>query len=461
MRPQLLHLSGPLRGRTVTYDDDALVVGSSPSAELRLDDPAVSPHHAVLEYHEADCAFVLRRIDGKLFVNRSEVAEVVLHDGDLIEWGQDGPRSRFRIYVPEGAVCKPVRRMLADARDVSSASGGVAAAGGLTRDLLTQATPQLKIGFPLLVLALALPLAWLAGWLGSRPAREGLSAASVAQQELERLRVVQDQQAAEIARLSRSNAVFADVQKRLSKGVCLVHGVVRMRWPNGGSVLDEHGDPLVLEYTGSGFLASADGRVLTNRHVVTPWEVLPQLQIAARRGGLAQFERLTATFPGGEPILVDPAQIRRRNDDLDVAMFALPAERVNGLPVLPLHDGPLDQLADQRAIVVGYPTGLAALLAKADAPLVASLQRAGASMAEVIDALAANNRISPTITEGTVGNVQERMLVYDAATTQGGSGGPVFGGDGTVIAVNYAVLREFTGANFGVPIAFGKELLAP
>ena len=30
---------------------------------------------------------------------------------------------------------------------------------------------------------------------------------------------------------------------------------------------------------------------------------------------------------------------------------------------------------------------------------------------------------------------------------------------GTVIAVNYAILREFSGANFGVPIGFGKELL--
>lgn len=459
MRPQLLHLSGPLRGRTATYDDEALVVGSSPSAELRLDHPAVAPLHALLQYHEADCVFVLRRIDGKVFVNRSEIIEVELHEDDLIEWGEGGPKSRFRVYVPAGSVCKPVRRMLADARDVSRTSGGVAAAGGLTRDLLTQATPQLKVGFPLLVLLLGLPLAWLAGWLGSRPSRDHQTAASIAQQELERLRSLQEQQAAEIARLLRGNAVFADVQKRLSKGVCLVHGIVRVRWPGGGPMYDQDGDPLRVEYTGSGFLAAADGRVLTNRHVVTPWEVMDPLRTATRRGGIPEFERLTATFPGGQPILVDPAAIRRRNDDLDVALFTLRADRVEGVPVLPLHEGTLEDLADERAIVVGYPTGLAALLAKADGPVVASLQRAGADMAEVIETLAANGRISPTITQGTIGNVQDRMLVYDAPTTHGGSGGPVFGGDGTVVAVNYAVLREFQGANFGVPIAFGKELL--
>ncbi len=443
----------------MTYDDSALVIGSAPSAELRLQDAAVAPLHAVLEYHADDCAFVLRRLDGRLFVNRSEITEVILQDGDLIEWGMAGPRSRFRAYVPEGSVCKPVRKMFADAREVKRNSGGVAAAGGLARDLLTQATMPLKIGLPLFVLALALPLSWLAGWLGGRPARMPQRADDVTVAELERVRAVQGEQASELARLQRANVVFGQVQRQWSKGVCLVHGIVRMRWPNGSPVLDERGMPLLAEYTGSGFLAGSDGRVLTNRHVVTPWEVMPQLQLAAQRGAMASFQRLTATFPGGHPIDVDPTRIRRRDDDLDVAMFVLPIEQLAKVPVLELHDGPLEDLEDARAIVVGYPTGLAALLAKADALLVDALRTRGADMATVIDELAGANRISPMITEGTIGNVQDRMIVYDATTTNGGSGGPVFGGDGTVIAVNYAVLREFTGANFGVPIRFGKQLL--
>ena len=41
MRAQLLHLKGPLRGRTVTYDDPAIDVGSGQDAELRLRDAAV------------------------------------------------------------------------------------------------------------------------------------------------------------------------------------------------------------------------------------------------------------------------------------------------------------------------------------------------------------------------------------------------------------------------------------
>lgn len=460
MRPQLLHLSGPLRGRTVTYDDHHLVVGSASGADLVLDDPAVAGRHAVIDYQEQDCAFVLRALDGRTFVNRNEVEEVMLQDDDLIEWGVDGPRSRFRVYVPPGRVCKPVRRMLQDAHEVGRSSGPVVAATGLVHDLLTRASLQLKIGFPLLVLGVALPLAWVAGWLGSRPAVSSQKRADqVTLAELEALRAEMQRQAKELERLREASAVLRRVQQHWSRGVCLIHGIAALRLPDGRPVPGPDGRPLRLEYTGSGFLAAADGSVLTNRHVVTPWETEPRLAQWLQHGATPEFLRLTATFPGRLPVQVPPDSIRRRHDDLDVAAFSLPQEAVAGVPVLPLHQGSLDELPDQRAIVVGYPTGLAALLAKADPQVVAELRQAAADMTAVIDRLAADDRISPLITQGVLGNVQEQMLVYDAPTTHGGSGGPVFGGNGMVVAVNFAILRDFTGANFGVPIRYGRELL--
>jgi len=462
MRAQLLHLSGPLRGRTVTYYDNALVVGSSSGAELRLEHEAVAAHHAVLERHEEDCAFVLRRLDGRVFVNREEVEAIELKDNDLIEWGEGGPRARFRSYAAEGAVCKPVRKMLRDAKDVKKNSGRGAAAAGFARDLLTQATLQLKVGFPLLVLALALPLSWFAGWLGAKPAREWKPRADdITLAELQRVRAELDAQQQELERLQRANTVVHRVQKDLSRGVGLVHGIVRMERSNGSPITDSRGQPLRAEWTGSGFLASSGGHVITNRHVVTPWEVMPELTARNLNGVQHVWERLTITFPGKRPVSVDPEMIRRREDELDVAVFVLAQDQIEGVPVLPLHHGPLDALPDARAIVVGYPTGLAALLAKAENEVVERLREVGADYADVILELAKADRISPVITEGTIGNVQTQMIVYDAATTQGGSGGPVFGSDGEVIAVNYAVLRDFTGANFGVPIAFGIDLLKP
>jgi len=457
MRPQLLHLSGPLRGRTVTYDDTSLEIGSAPGIDLQLAHEAVAPHHAVIDWQEPDCAFLLRAVDGRLFVNRNEVTEMILQDDDLIEWGVDGPRSRFRAYAPPGSVCKPVRRMVADARDVQRHSGPRAAAGGFTRDLFTQATPHLKVGFPIAVLLLALPLAWLAGWLGGRPRAHRADEVTLA--DLERVRQEQHEQAEELAHLRAANELIATIQRQWSRGVCLVHGMVHLRWANGDPVLAGDGTPLTVEYTGSGFLVTQDGAVLTNRHVVTPWEAIDELRALTDGGAAPELASLTATFPGHAPVAVEIGTIRRRTDLLDVALFRLPPAAVAGVPVLPLHDGPLGDMADQRAIVVGYPTGLTALLARADTALVADLRARQADMATVIRTLAAADRIAPLITQGAIGSSQRDMIVYDAPTTHGGSGGPVFGSDGTVIAVNYAVMHEFTGANFGVPITFGRDLL--
>jgi S1-C subfamily serine protease len=50
-------------------------------------------------------------------------------------------------------------------------------------------------------------------------------------------------------------------------------------------------------------------------------------------------------------------------------------------------------------------------------------------------------------------------VVYDAATTHGGSGGPVLNAQGEVVAVNAAIVPEFGGANQGVPVSELRKLL--
>jgi S1-C subfamily serine protease len=217
-------------------------------------------------------------------------------------------------------------------------------------------------------------------------------------------------------------------------------------------------DPFEIEYTGSGFLVSRAGHVVTNRHVVAPWLEEEALAPLVAAGAVPEFVHLTATFPGRAPIDVPPAGILRRSDDLDVAVVQLDAAAVQDLPVLPMRNGPPDS-EDQRAIVVGYPTGLAALLARADSTFVDGLRQKHASMTEAITELADTSQITPVITQGVISNVRERLLEYDAATTHGGSGGPVFDSSGEVIGVNYAILPSFTGTSYGVPIRFARELL--
>jgi serine protease Do len=52
-------------------------------------------------------------------------------------------------------------------------------------------------------------------------------------------------------------------------------------------------------------------------------------------------------------------------------------------------------------------------------------------------------------------------IVYDAQTTSGGSGGPLFNNEGKVIGINFAMVREFGGSNFAIPVGYGKSLLKP
>jgi S1-C subfamily serine protease len=393
-----------------------------------------------------------------VFVNGNEVEEVILQDGDQLEFGVDGPVARFRIYVPQGAACKPVRRMLADAGEVAKVSGGIAATTTLTRDLLTQATLTLKVGFPVGVAALVLLVGWLGGWLGTRSSMEEVrTVEQVTQAELERLRGEQKQQKEAIEKLAGANETVRRIQREWSRGVCLIHGVFRLRNADGNWVV-ARGRPLEVEYTGSGFLASRAGHIVTNRHVALPWLDVDALAPLIEGGALPEFVHFTATFPGLKSLPIDPARTLRRQDDLDVAVVMVDPEAVAAVPALPMQSD-AEASDDSSAIVVGYPTGLSALIARADTALVERLQAQDASMTEAIDALAEADEISPLLTQGVVSEVRADKVTYDAVTTHGGSGGPVFAGNGKVIAVNHAILQNYTGANFGVPVRFAAELL--
>jgi S1-C subfamily serine protease len=324
----------------------------------------------------------------------------------------------------------------------------------LTSDLLTKATMRLKVGFPVLVGAVALGL-WL--WFGRQlsDAEERLTADRVTREEIATLRA---EYQAQIDALTRKGALVRDIQRKWSRGVCLIHGIYRLRMPDGAWFEPRPGRPWQSEYTGSGFLVSAAGYIVTNRHVALPWTEDPKVQPLLAAGAEPVFVEFTATFPRRMPLRLAQDQILRRRDALDVAVVHVDAKEVEGVPVLPLRaDGTEGQ--DGRAIVVGYPTGLGALMARADTATLDELRSTAANMTEAIRQLAGAGGIAPVITEGIVSNVEVHVIAYDAATTGGGSGGPVFSGEGDVIAVNFAIQRNFDGNNMGVPIRYARALI--
>jgi S1-C subfamily serine protease len=117
-------------------------------------------------------------------------------------------------------------------------------------------------------------------------------------------------------------------------------------------------------------------------------------------------------------------------------------------------------MSGEPMVSVGYATGLSAILARADEDTAASIVKiTGGNTSEVMAELARRNLIRPLTTQGHIGDVLTDKIVFDAATTSGGSGGPLFNQDGKVIGVTFAVVRGFGGSNFGIPIRFAVPLL--
>jgi len=113
-------------------------------------------------------------------------------------------------------------------------------------------------------------------------------------------------------------------------------------------------------------------------------------------------------------------------------------------------------------VLLGYPTALNAILARAGAETLQSIASASkGDPKQVMEELARRNLIRPITTQGHIGNVLSDKIVYDAQTTSGGSGGPLFNDQGRVIGVNFAMLREFGGSNFAIPVEYAESLLKP
>lgn len=490
MRAQFIHLSGPHRGKTTTYGQRRILIGTTPKAILRFPQRShVAKCHAEIAFVKSECCFHLTALEGRVFVNGWEVREVILENNDLLEIGLNGPKVRFRI--PPGSSCKPVRQMLRDAHAVRKESGLLAFAHALQRDLLFQSSWQARLTIGVLVVAIAFGAAYMGGAVGTR--RTAKQQESIRQQQLKtwtgqmtalreqmqkQLEDFRHQQAGHVSReeltelradlarrghvvdsLVAGNQALQRVLDVYSRGVCLIHGVFALQKPpdeQDPSRQESEEPSFQLEYFGSGFLVTDNGHVFTNRHVAEPWSNDETAAQLLAQGFVPHFVELTATFPGKSPVPVDPATIRLSTEGVDIAIMQV---RIEGVPVLPLSSGDVRTFRGGHVILLGYPTGLNSVLARAEPDIVADVMATATDTRTLIVELAAKGAIVPVITQGALNEVRERRLVYDAETTFGGSGGPVFGPDGTVIGVNFAITRGFGGSNFGVPIEFARRLL--
>jgi len=297
--------------------------------------------------------------------------------------------------------------------------------------------------------------------------------------------VLRNQLSAVESRLQKleTEGKFAEaVIQSYEPSICLIHVALALRdhttglrlhyaevTSNGEPKLDERNNPLLsltgkgpevhLNVFGTGFLASNNGQILTNHHVAEPWWQNDELKEMLDQGLEPVIAEMTAYFPGvTHGIAIKTEKI---SSAADVAVVKASVSEL-GIKQVALADGRRSLVSGGPVVLLGYPTALDAILARAGEETLQSIATATkGDPKQVMEELARRRLIRPITTQGHIGDVLPDKIVYDAQTTSGGSGGPLFNNEGKVIGINFAMVREFGGSNFAIPVGYGMSLLKP
>ena len=171
-----------------------------------------------------------------------------------------------------------------------------------------------------------------------------------------------------------------------------------------GNNLPQSQGEQVQRGVGSGFITSADGRIVTNAHVVAGAD---EVQVTLKDG---------RTFTG---------QVMGADSVTDIAVIKIDAQ---DLPSVAISDS--DQIQPgEWAIAIGNPLGL-------DSTVTAG----------IISATGRSSR------EVGVPDKRVDFIQTDAAINPGNSGGPLLNLNGEVIGVNTAIIQGAQGLGFAIPI---------
>ena len=252
---------------------------------------------------------------------------------------------------------------------------------------------------------------------------------------------------AQVKELEQEQAMPAVVLNRYRNSIGYVYGVYQVGFAN------QH-PSIRARVSGTGFLVG-DGLIATNRHVAEPWFGDPEAEALINRGAAGRLENLVIFFPGSPtPVSLLPAAASSTSDL--AVLRAQDSSEVRAFAVLPLAKSA--SLPGELVTVLGYPMGIAGMVAKSPAGIYERLAYRHNDITAASE-LAALSLIRPSATCGHLGDVVGDKLIYDAPTAHGGSGGPVFNTKGEVIGVNSAYMDGFSGGTLGVAVESLRPLI--
>ena len=503
----VIRLAGVEQPETRVFNQTTITVGTSASCDLSFRDEGFElPHSAVLlTLVSEDVMYRISTMheDSQIIRDGDNVAVGdAIRDGDTFNFGTTGVRLRFFFLSPELELAESLQlgtavlaRRRTDATTLSSKRTATAPRTDvaivfvkqLIRELVAEIPKKLLFLIASLV-ALTIGIIIYANVLNYLETRKNLSKISEVKLDISKTReevaqLKSDLQAAQkdINRTNTALSLPAEVVGKYGSGVCLVYGIYTYVDPRSGrearyrdnsnnsNLLQPNGDPNIaidgngpasdIEFIGTGFHVAA-GVILTNRHVVQPWDDDPVNGILRNSSLRPRLKELLVYFPKvKQPFILHTSETSAA-DDVALCTFAIGDIEPEMVPVLPLDESTDAATASGQAMVlIGYPAGIDGLLAKVD-----DKERRGlslnrrSSLKAVLNDLAGRGLIRPLTTQGHISDLLPRSIVHDAQTADGGSGGPIFGTNGKVIGINKAVLDN-SPAKFGVPIKYGTELL--
>jgi S1-C subfamily serine protease len=251
----------------------------------------------------------------------------------------------------------------------------------------------------------------------------------------------------QVAQLEQEQAMPALVLSRYRNSIGYIYGIYQIGFAN-------HPAAIRARVSGTGFLVGA-GLLATNRHVAEPWYGDAEAEALIDRGATAFLESLVVFFPGSPmPVTLTPGTVSSTGD---LAVLKIEdQDAVRGLSVLPLAKGVA--LPGELVTVIGYPMGIAGMVAKSPSGIYKRLAYRHNDITAASE-LAALSLIRPSTTCGHLGDVVGDKLIYDAPTAHGGSGGPVFNSNSEVIGVNSAYIDGFSGGTLGVSVEALRPLI--